>query len=63
VIKLEKKTVSGYYGSINCPDSLEFCSTIGKPYCPRNCMGRGICVDNTCQCNKGSIGVDCALNT
>jgi len=60
--KAGKKTVSGYYGSINCPDPLEFCSTIGKPYCPRNCMGRGTCVDNTCQCNKGFTGVDCALN-
>jgi len=54
-------TISGYYGSINCPDPLTFCNTIGVKYCPRNCMGRGTCVNNTCQCKSGFTGVDCAL--
>jgi len=58
----EKKSVPGYYGTINCPDPLTFCSTVGKKYCPRNCMGRGRCVNNQCQCNSGYSGVDCALN-
>jgi len=56
------KTVSGYYGSITCPDPLSFCQTIGKEFCPRNCMGRGSCVNNKCQCDKGFTGVDCGLN-
>jgi len=54
--------VDGYYGSVNCPDPLTFCSTVGKKYCPRNCLGRGSCVDGTCQCNPGFYGIDCALN-
>jgi len=56
-----KVSVDGYYGSINCPDPEEFCNTVGKRYCPRNCMGRGRCVNNTCQCNSGFKGTDCAL--
>jgi len=56
-----KVSVSGYKGTINCPDPLTFCSTIGKPYCLRNCMGRGTCVDGKCQCKKGFTGIDCAL--
>jgi leishmanolysin len=57
-----KKTINGYYGSIDCPDPLAFCNTVGKQYCPRNCMGRGTCVDNKCQCRSGFTGVDCGLN-
>jgi len=55
------KTLSGFYGSINCPDPLTFCQTLGKAYCPKNCMGRGTCVNNKCQCNSGFKGTDCAL--
>jgi len=54
-------TVSGYKGKLNCPDPLEFCSTIGKPYCPRNCGGRGTCVNNKCVCKKGFTGKDCGI--
>jgi hypothetical protein len=54
-------TVDGYYGSIDCPDPMTFCSTVGVQYCPRNCMGRGTCVNNVCQCNEGYSGTDCAL--
>jgi len=57
-----KKTVDGYSGFINCPDPLTFCNTVGKPYCPRNCMNRGSCVDNKCVCNPGFTGVDCGLS-
>jgi len=53
--------VTGYNGAVDCPDPLTFCSTIGKQYCPRNCMGRGECVSNKCVCKKGFTGVDCAL--
>jgi len=56
-----KVSVSGYRGTIDCPDPLTFCSTIGKPFCPRGCMGRGKCVNNKCECNKGFGGVDCGL--
>ena len=56
-----KKTISGYYGSIDCPDPQTFCNGPGKKYCPRNCMGRGTCVNNVCKCRTGFKGVDCAL--
>lgn len=55
-------SVSGYGGVINCPDPVEYCSTIGKKICPRGCMGRGTCgSDGICSCNKGYKGKDCAL--
>jgi len=54
-------TVDGYYGSIDCPDPLTFCSTVGRKFCPRNCMGRGSCVNNKCQCKSGFTGVDCGM--
>jgi len=57
-----QKTIDGYYGSIDCPDPLTFCGTVGKKYCPRNCMGRGTCVNNKCQCKSGFTGIDCGLN-
>jgi len=55
-------SISGYKGYITCPNPLEFCSTVGLKYCPRNCMGRGICSSSgTCSCYKGYKGVDCSL--
>jgi len=56
-----KKSVSGYSGTIDCPDPLTFCNTVGKKYCPRNCLGKGTCVNNVCQCKSGFKGVDCGL--
>jgi len=56
-----RKSVSGYKGTINCPDPLEFCQTVGMKYCPRNCMGRGSCVNSKCVCKSGYTGVDCAI--
>jgi len=53
-------SVSGYGGAINCPDPVEYCSTIGKKVCPRGCMGRGECIDGTCFCDNGFKGKDCA---
>jgi hypothetical protein len=54
-------SVSGYKGVINCPDPLDFCSGHGKKYCPRNCMGRGSCINSKCVCNSGYKGIDCGL--
>jgi len=54
-------SVSGYKGYLTCPDPVTFCSTIGKKVCPRNCMGRGTCVDGVCKCNSGLKGADCGL--
>lgn len=54
-------TIDGYYGSVNCPDPLTFCSTVGLKYCPLNCGGRGTCVNNKCQCNSGFTGIDCTM--
>jgi len=56
------QSVDGYYGSVNCPDPLTFCNTVGLKYCPRNCMNRGRCVNNQCMCDSGYYGVDCGLN-
>jgi len=55
-------SVSGYYGYIYCPDPLTFCSTAGQTTCPRNCMGRGTCVNNQCVCKTGFSGIDCAMD-
>jgi len=52
--------VAGYNGSINCPDPLTFCRTVGRKTCPRGCMGRGTCVHGTCVCKRGFTGKDCA---
>jgi len=54
--------VTGYYGTINCPDPITYCSTVGALTCPRGCMGRGNCVKGKCACFKGFTGKDCALN-
>lgn len=59
--KAGTQTLNGYYGGIDCPNPQEFCETIGVQYCPRNCMGRGSCVNNKCVCKSGYTGVDCAL--
>lgn len=56
--------VDGYEGGeIACPEPKRFCRTIGKEYCPRGCMGRGICnrEENKCECKKGYSGVDCSV--
>jgi len=54
--------VTGYEGTINCPDPLTFCQTAGLADCPRNCMGRGSCENNQCSCYSGFTGIDCGLN-
>jgi len=54
-------TLPGYRGYIDCPDPLNFCSTIGKKTCPKNCMGQGKCVNGKCQCNAGYQGTDCGF--
>jgi len=55
-------TVSGYKGSIDCPNPAEFCSGVGSKACTRGCMGRGTCNNGVCSCYKGYKGKDCALN-
>jgi len=54
-------SVSGYKGTITCPDPLAFCQSVGKAYCPRNCMGRGNCNNGKCSCYSGYSGIDCGL--
>ena len=54
-------TISGYKGILNCPDPVDFCETVGKPTCPRNCMGRGTCSNGQCICDSGYIGTDCGF--
>jgi len=50
-----------YNGVFNCPDPIRFCNTVGKKTCPRNCMGRGSCVDGQCVCDAGYQGTDCGF--
>lgn len=56
-------SVKGYNGVINCPDPLIFCNNAGKKFCPRNCLGRGDCVNNQCLCYPGFTGTDCGLSS
>jgi len=56
-----QRTLDGYFGVVDCPDPLTFCSTIGRKYCPLNCGGRGKCVNGKCQCYQGFTGKDCAM--
>jgi len=49
-----------YEGQLDCPDPNSYCSTYGKDYCPRGCMGRGQCVEDKCECNIGWGGADCS---
>ncbi|DAZ98816.1 TPA: hypothetical protein N0F65_000972 [Lagenidium giganteum] len=52
--------VPGYTGTIACPDPAVVCETT----CPRACGGHGLCnfSTNTCSCDNGWIGDDCATN-
>lgn len=56
--------VTGYLGGIICPDPVHYCSTVVSPswnFCPKNCLGRGECVDAICHCYEPYIGFDCGL--
>jgi hypothetical protein len=59
--KAAKVTVSGYKGTVTCPDPQEWCGTVGRKVCPRNCMGRGTCNSGVCSCKSGFKGSDCAI--
>jgi len=58
-----RATVSGYSGSLNCPDPNTYCTTIGKPACRRGCMGKGDCNGGVCSCYAGWGGYDCSQKT
>jgi len=55
--------VSGYSGSLNCPDTNIYCTTVGKPACRRGCMGKGTCSGGVCACYAGWGGTDCSQKT
>ena len=52
-------SIPGYAGELECPDPNEYCSTYGKSYCGKGCIGRGTCVNNQCICKDGWGGDDC----
>ena len=54
--------IPGLSGELNCPDPLAYCKTVGRKYCPRNCMGRGDCINNQCKCKPGFTGKDCSIS-
>jgi len=53
--------ISGYSGSVDCPDPNEFCTGVGKKTCKRGCMGNGDCSNGKCICNSGWRGLDCGI--
>ena len=53
--------VEGLSGELNCPDPLAYCNTVGEKFCPKNCMGRGDCVNNKCVCKQGFTGQNCSM--
>jgi len=56
--------VSGFGGNLHCPDPNKYCSTIGKKYCKRGCMGKGTCTSSgKCQCRSGWGLSDCSKKT
>jgi len=57
-------TVSGYTGSLVCPDPQSFCEqATSEGYCRRGCSARGSCVNQECVCDDGWTGFDCSYNT
>jgi hypothetical protein len=56
-------SVKGYHGVIDCPNPNTFCNEIGKKYCKRGCMGKGVCNQSTgvCACEKGWGSTDCSM--
>jgi len=55
--------VSGYSGSIDCPNPSTFCGGVGIKFCKRGCLGRGTCSSGTCRCNSGYSGSYCQTRT
>jgi hypothetical protein len=56
-------SVSGYYGTVQCPDPNTYCNGDGKPYCRRGCMGQGTCTTGKCTCAAGWGMYDCSRRT
>ena len=54
--------IPGYSGVFDCPDPSVYCNTVAKEFCPKNCMGRGECINNQCKCSPGYIGLDCSIS-
>lgn len=49
-------TVTGYTGTITCPDSDILCADVP---CLEGCRGVGTCVKGVCQCISGYTGTSC----
>jgi leishmanolysin-like peptidase len=59
--KGEKIQVSGFTGTITCPDPIVVCDRD----CPKACSGNGVCdfATSKCSCNDGWEGDDCGTDS
>lgn len=55
--------VTGFEGTLSCPDPQTFCVTSNPVYCEKGCTGKGTCVAGVCHCEDGWEGADCAERT
>ena len=55
---VDTSVAEGWQGRLGpCPDNQVICPTLS---CPKDCNGRGKCVDGQCRCQIGYIGLDCS---
>ncbi len=51
-------TISGYDGTLRCPDS--FADTCAVKRCMDECNANGICLDGRCLCDPNFVGPACS---
>lgn len=56
-------SIPGYQGTIQCPNSYNFCTTQALKFSKRGCLGRGDPVNGECVCREGYTGDSCLMRT